>query len=117
MAKALALVAQPDLAGRVLAVEKDGFAYLPRVLDAEQVAELRAHMEALEPLAASFDTDRTMKRDGRLERAVNNAFNRDRYFARFLDYPAVVELAEALHGEDCHVIGMTSWITGPGRPE
>ena len=36
---------------------------------------------------------------------------------QFLDYPGVIEVAEALHGANCHVIGMTSWQTGPGRPD
>ena len=35
----------------------------------------------------------------------------------YLDQPGVIEIAEALHGDDCHVIGMTAWLTGPGRPD
>ena len=36
---------------------------------------------------------------------------------QFLDYPGVIEIAEAVLGADCHVIAMTSWLTGPGRPD
>ena len=35
----------------------------------------------------------------------------------FLDKPGIIELEEAVHGEDCHVIAMTAWMTGPGRPD
>ena len=38
-------------------------------------------------------------------------------FCNFSTAPGVIELAEAIHGDDCHCIGMTSWITGPGRPD
>ena len=116
MPQALPLVAQPDLPSQVNAVERDGYVYLPRVLDRDQVAELREHMERLEPLAESFDSGPDPKR-GFLNRAINNAFNRDPYFVQFLDYPGVIEIAEALLGAECHVIAMTSWLTGPGRPD
>ena len=26
-------------------------------------------------------------------------------------------MAEDVHGDDCHIIGMTAWMTGPGRPD
>lgn len=26
-------------------------------------------------------------------------------------------MAEEIHGADCHIIGMTAWITGPERPD
>ena len=73
-------------------------------------------MERLEPLAESFDQGHDPKR-AFLNRAINNAFNRDPHFVPFLYYPGVVEIAEALLGADCHVIAMTSWLTGPGRPD
>ena len=76
MPQALPLVAQPDLPSQVNAVEQDGYVYLPRVLDRDQVAELRGQMERLEPLAESFDQDHDPKR-GFLNRSINNAFNRD----------------------------------------
>ena len=71
MPEALPLVAQPDLPSQVDAVERDGYAYLPGVLDRDQVAELRGHMERLEPLAVSYDR---ASEDGFLNRAINNAF-------------------------------------------
>ena len=39
------------------------------------------------------------------------------HFLQFLDKAPVIDIAEGLHGEDCHCIGMQSWITGPGRPD
>ena len=49
MVEALPLVAQPDLPAQVRAVEEDGYVYLPAVLDAARTAELRAHMDRLQP--------------------------------------------------------------------
>lgn len=115
--EALRLIAYSDLASRVAAVQRDGYVYLPQVLDRDQVAELRTHMGRLEPLRESFDGNTTADNGGFINRHVNNAFNRDAHFVQFLDYPGVIEIAEALHGADCHVIGMTSWLTGPGRPD
>ena len=74
MPQALPLVAQPDLPSQVEAVERDGYVYLPGVLDSAQVAELRGRMERLEPLVESYDR---ASEDGFLNRAINNAFNRD----------------------------------------
>ena len=34
-----------------------------------------------------------------------------------MDRPEIIDLVEAIHGDDCHCIGMTAWITGPGRPD
>lgn len=117
MPEALPLVAQPDLPSQVRAVEEDGYVYLPAVLDAEQTAELRAHMDRLQPNRESFDRGLDLEADGFINRHINNAFNRDPHFVQFLDYPRVIEIAEALHGDNCHVIGMTAWMTGPGRPD
>jgi ectoine hydroxylase-related dioxygenase (phytanoyl-CoA dioxygenase family) len=73
-------------------------------------------MERLEPLQGSFDWLLSPEQDGRLDKAVNNAFNRDPIFFQYLDRPGVIEIAETVHGDDCHVLGMTAWVTGPGRP-
>ena len=29
----------------------------------------------------------------------------------------MIDVLEAVHGSDCHIIGMQSWLTGPGRPD
>lgn len=117
MADSLPLVAHAKLTDRVQAMERDGYAYFPALLEEEEVARLRAAMGLLQPLEASFDRDQTVESGGFINKSVNNAFNRDPLFLQYLDKPGVIELAEAVHGEDCHVIGMTAWMTGPGRPD
>ncbi len=93
------------------AVERDGFAYMPSVLDADEVSELRDHIAALEPNPEAFD------RRTDIDKHIKTAFNRDPYFVRFLDMEPSASLAERLMGEDCHVIGMSAWTTGPNRPD
>jgi ectoine hydroxylase-related dioxygenase (phytanoyl-CoA dioxygenase family) len=117
MVKALPLVAHPDRASQVKAIENDGYVYLPRVINTEELAELRAAMDGLDARKESFDRHGTPENGGFLNKHINNAFNRDALFLQYLDKPGVIEVAEAVHGSDCHVIGMTAWMTGPGRPE
>ena len=118
MSQALPLVAYPDLENQVKAMEEDGYAYLPKVIEGTQLAELRAAMDQLTAISASFDRHGTVENgNGFLNKHINNAFNRDPVFLQYLDLSPVIELAEAIHGEDCHVIGMTAWVTGPGRPD
>ncbi|MBM3264091.1 MAG: phytanoyl-CoA dioxygenase family protein [candidate division Zixibacteria bacterium] len=113
----LPLVAFPDLTSRVEALERDGYVYLPKVLDTEKIALLRSRMDTLESLPESYDRHDTPEHHGFLNKCINNTFNRDALFLPFLDWPGVIEIEEAVHGADCHVIGMTAWLTGPGRPD
>ena len=115
MSNALSLIAYPDLAGQVRAMEEDGYAFLPGLLNAAEIAELRAAMDRLVAMPASYDRDDNS--GGFLNKSINNAFNRDPRFLSYVDRPGVVEIAEAIHGNDCHIIGMTAWLTGPGRPD
>ncbi|MAF08947.1 dioxygenase [Candidatus Poribacteria bacterium] len=117
MREPLELKAYDTLEGRVRAIEEDGFAYFPAALSADEVSALRDAMRRLEPIPESFDGYHTAEDRGFFQAHINNAFNRDRFFLDYLDRPGVIELAEAVHGADCHVIGMTSWLTGPGRPD
>ena len=118
MSQALPLVAHPDLENQVKAMEEDGYAYLPKVIDEAQLSELRDAMDRLTAIPASFDRHSLPENgSGFLNKHINNAFNRDAVFLHYLDKSPVIELAEAVHGADCHVIGMTAWVTGPGRPD
>ena len=54
MSQALPLVAYPDLEGRVKAMEEDGYAYLPKVIEGEQLVELRDAMDRLTAIPESF---------------------------------------------------------------
>ena len=118
MAKALSLVAHDDLESQVEALERDGYVYFPSVLDADAIAELRATMDRLEAIPASHDRDETLENgDAFLHKLISNSFNRDPLYLQYLDRSPIIEVAEAAHGEDCHCIGMHSWLTGPGRPD
>ncbi len=117
MSTPLPLVAQEDLAGYVRAMRDDGFAYFPAALSAGEVAAMRRAMDALTANPASYDGYSNPAEDGFLNKSTNNAFNRDPLFARYLDREGIIEVVEAIHGGDCHCIGMTAWITGPGRPD
>ena len=117
MIEPLPLVAYKVLDEQVEAVHRDGYAYLPNVLTEQKIQELRVAMDVLEPIPESFDRLQTIEGGAEFfNKSVNNAFNRDFLFTGYLDYPGVIEIAEALHGPDCHCIGMTAWLTGPGRP-
>jgi hypothetical protein len=117
MSNALPLIAYPDLAGQVKAMEEDGYAYLPAVLNADEIAELRVAMDRLEAMPASYDRHTLPDNGGFLNKSINNVFNHDPLFLSYVDRPGVIEIAEAIHGNDCHIIGMTAWLTGPGRPD
>ena len=115
MSKALSLVAYNDLESQVEALERDGYVYFPNVLNAEEIAELRAMMDRLETIPECLDRHQTPENGGGfLNKIINNSFNRDSLYLQFLDKSPVIEVAEATHGEDCHCIGMQSWLTGPG---
>lgn len=117
MTEALSLVGFENLEEQVEAMGRDGYAYFPKVLDAEKIAELRHCMDRLEAIPESFDKHSGPPEAAFFNKSINNAFNRDPLFLQYLDWPGIIELAEAIHGEDCHVIGMTAWMTGPGRPD
>lgn len=115
MNNALSLITYPTLARQVQAMEEDGYAFLPGLLSPGEIAELRAAMDRLSANPASYDRHDTA--GGFFNKSINNAFNRDPVFLPYVDRPGVIELAEAIHGSDCHIIGMTAWMTGPGRPD
>ena len=79
MAKALSLVAHNDLENQVEALERDGYVYFPNVLNAEEVAELRATMDRLEAIPECLDRHQTPQnwRRSFLNKIINNSFNRD----------------------------------------
>lgn len=116
MADKLTLRTYKNLETQVDALKTDGYVYFPNMLEKEQVAQLRDTMDLLEPRDDSFDQHITPGNGGYLNKIINNTFNRDTLFLTFLDKSKIIEVAEEIHGPECHVIGMTAWITGPGRP-
>ena len=86
MAKALPLIAYSDLESQVEALERDGYAYFPAVINSEEIAELRAVMDRLEALEESFDRHNSPQNgSGFLNKIINNSFNRDPLFLQYLD--------------------------------
>ncbi len=116
MAESLPLAAYDTLEERVEALYRDGYVYLPGILPADAVNELRIHMDDLTAIPESFDKHTDPDEHGFLNKSINNTFNHHPHFLQFLDIPDVIAIEEAIHGEDCHCIGMTSWMTGTGRP-
>ncbi len=116
-ATALPLHPQADVEAYAHALRADGYAYFPAVLGADEVAAMRRAMDALTANPESYD-QHTLPTEGTfLDKSINNAFNRDPLFAQYLDREGIIEVVESAHGADCHCIGMTAWITGPGRPD
>ena len=118
MTQAMELKSFDTLEERVSSLERDGFAYFPGYLNEEEVQALRQAMDETGAMAEHFDRDTRAGDNGAVfrEKVINNAFNRNALFFSYLDRPGIIELEEAVHGDDCHVIGMTGWVTGPGRP-
>lgn len=89
------------------ALDEVGYTLIPEVLDPLQVALLRSAIDALQPIHWDYQ--------GLLEH-YKCVFNRDPLWLPFLDLPALIELAEAALGSDCHIIGQTAWRSHPGYP-
>ena len=117
MAESIPLVSQPDTASHARAIMEQGFTYFPNELRLEEISQLRSAMDRLTAKPESFDKLPDPAEHGFMEKTINNAFNRDPVFAEYLDRAGIIDVAEAVLGEDCHCIGMTAWVTGPGRPE
>ncbi len=84
-----------------------GYVLIPGVLDPLRIALLRCAIDDLQPLHWDYQ--------GLLEH-YKCVFNRDPLWLSFLDLPPLIELAEAVLGADCHVIGQTAWRSHPGYP-
>lgn len=95
-----------DTAGMADALHEDGFALVPGVLNNEEIAALRAALDRLQP----FGFDHVG-----LNEHYKCAFNRERVFLDLIDRPGIVELAEAVMGEQCHIIGQSAWRSHPGH--
>ena len=95
-----------DVEGMTRAIHEDGFALIPGVLSAEEIQDLRAGIDRLQP----FGYD-----NGGAQAHYKCVFNRERLFLSYLDRPGVVDLAEATMGEECHIIGQTAWRSEPGK--
>ncbi len=117
MPENLKLVPCESLDQRVEALEQDGYVYFPDALSEEEVNALRDAMNRLEARPEEYDRLTDPETHGFMNKSINNVFNRAPVFLPCLDRPDVIDVVEAAHGPDCHVIGMTAWMTGPGRPD
>jgi hypothetical protein len=95
-----------DVAGMAQAMEDDGFVLIPNVLSSQEVADLRAGIDRLQP----FGFDKMGKTDH-----FKCVFNRERLFLNYIDRAGVVDLAEATMGAQCHIIGQSAWRSYPGH--
>lgn len=95
------------------ALDADGVATVPALLDAPRCAELRAAIDALTPQGWDEAHDDPLGGGRALDRYLC-VFNRDPRWLPLLDPPGVIDLAESVLGADCHVIGMTAWRCHPG---
>ena len=97
-------------------LEQEGFALLPSVLDAAEVAELEADIDrvfAEEPP----DIRRPDRPAERYQPFRYEMLNRSAISQRVIGHPAILEVIEPLLGEDCHVIANTAWRQAPGDNE
>jgi hypothetical protein len=87
-------------------LHRDGCVLIPGVIPAPLVEEARRAIDRLEPI----HWDMTGETDH-----YKNVFNRDPFWLQFLDWPGVIDLAEAALRPSCHVIGQTAWRSHPGH--
>lgn len=88
------------------AMHRDGFALIPNVLSPELVDQACRMIDGLQPFG--FDAQG-------LTDHYKCVFNRDPFWLQFIDWPGVIELAEATMGAECHIIGETAWRSHPGH--
>jgi hypothetical protein len=94
----------------VAALDEDGYACVAEALPLDICDEARLAIDALQPR----HWDETHATGGAFLDRYLCVFNRDPYWLRFLDRPGVIDLAEAVLGADCHIIGETAWRSHPG---
>lgn len=97
------------------ALARDGAAWVSQALLPEQCTRARDAVDALSALP--WDEVHDGPPEAATHRGLDRflcVFNRDAFWLPFLDRPGIVDLAEAVLGADCHVIGQTAWRTHPG---
>lgn len=86
------------------AMDSAGYVLIPKVLAPAEIQAARDKIDALKPIHWDYSgvTDH-----------YKNVFNRDPFWLSFLDRPGVIDLAEAILGSNCHIIGETAWRSHP----
>lgn len=96
-----------NLETQLKSLDECGYVLIPGVLEPLRIALLRCAIDELQPLHWDYQ--------GLLEH-YKCVFNRNPLWLSFLDLPPLIDLAEAVLGSDCHVIGQTAWRSHPGYP-
>ncbi len=107
-----------DLESRIERMYTDGYVWFPGVLDAGEVAELRARMDAMGGPDEEYEV-----KDWCFNKHIVSDFTQNPDHLDYIDRPGVIDVAQAIHdsgnyragGSGCHVTGGSSWITGQGR--
>jgi len=104
------LVLRKEPAPEVAAhLEREGYAHLPGVLDAEATAALRDEIAAV---YESSPPDRERDQKGEWRYAI---FNRSPLAQKAVANRAILDALEPLLGEDCHIIANTAWRNPAGH--
>src|SRR5690348_10285220 len=98
-----------EIGAMARALRDTGYALVPGALSAEQCATTRTMIDRLTPIGWDEAHDpHDLARTRFLDRYLC-IFNRDAYWLPFTDRPGFIDLAEAVLGPDCHLIGLTAW--------
>jgi hypothetical protein len=104
-----------DLAAAVEAMYTEGYVIFPGVLNPDEVALLRARMDAM---GSQNDEDYVVPK-WCYNKQIPSRYHENPDLLDYIDRPGVVDVAEAIHGGGeaygCRVAGGSSWITGAGR--
>jgi ectoine hydroxylase-related dioxygenase (phytanoyl-CoA dioxygenase family) len=100
-----------EIEAQVERFHRDGFLVLPGILSRSEVAALRAGVERAfeQPNAVAGLYGETMQRIWR-----PTMFEQGPKFEALIDHPGVIDLIEAILGDDCHLIANSALRTGPG---
>ena len=98
-----------DVAGTVKAIRDDGLAFFPNLIDKSLAEETCRKIDQLTHLEHDGNS-----KNGKDVDHFKCVFNRDPYWLQFLDLPGIIDSAEELMGDQCHIIGMSAWRSFPG---
>lgn len=106
----LPLPVLPDAAAAATALHEDGVAVFPGVLAPDEVAQLRAFIDASGGPDKSYDHPKWC-----FNKQVGANWHRHPELLHLVDRQPVVAAARAVLGDDCQITGGSLWVTGPGR--
>ncbi len=101
------IVPTPELLARF---NRDGFLVLPNLISPAEVAPLRA---ALERVFAQHSPEAEIYHMQEIWRP--KLFEHGEVFEALIDHPGIAGFAEAVLGDDCHMIAQTGLRTMPGK--